>query len=79
MLRWTQNHLSFGFQPKGIGVAVTSRELKAKQAGKRVVAGRPLTTYDSGYEHSLEHWLELQDLVEAEEEEEHPAARYQAG
>jgi len=28
--------------------------------------GRPLvTSYDSGYEHSLEHWLEVKRLVEA--------------
>jgi hypothetical protein len=28
--------------------------------------GRPLvTSYDSGYEHSPEHWLEVKQLVEA--------------
>jgi hypothetical protein len=32
--------------------------------------GRPLvTSYDSGYEHSLEHWLAVQQLVEAAEAE----------
>ncbi|MFZ3212951.1 MAG: hypothetical protein WA188_15720 [Terriglobales bacterium] len=30
-------------------------------------AGRPqVTSYDSGYEFSLEHWLELRQLVDAE-------------
>ena len=33
-------------------------------------SGRPLvTSYDSGYEHSLEHWLDVQHLVEADEKE----------
>jgi hypothetical protein len=27
-----------------------------------------IQTYDSGYEHSLEHWLELQKMVAAEAE-----------
>jgi len=28
--------------------------------------GRPrVTSYDSGYEHSLEHWLEVKQMVEA--------------
>jgi hypothetical protein len=32
--------------------------------------GRPrVTSYDSGYEHSLEHWLAVQQLVEAAEAE----------
>jgi hypothetical protein len=25
-----------------------------------------ITSYDSGHEHSLEHWLELKELVEEE-------------
>jgi len=33
-------------------------------------SGRPLvTSYDSGYEHSLEHWLAVQQLAEADEKE----------
>ena len=28
-----------------------------------------VTSYDSGYEHSLEHWFEVQQLVEAADEE----------
>lgn len=48
--------------------------------GTKVVGNWPLTTYDSGYEHSPEHWIELQRLVEDEDmDEERPAARYQAG
>jgi hypothetical protein len=33
-------------------------------------SGRPLViSYDSGYEHSLEHWLDMQQLVEADDAE----------
>ncbi len=55
-----------------------SLELKAKSVTK--ADNRTVTTYDSTYEHSLEHWIELRRLVqEADEEyEQHPAARYQA-
>ncbi len=36
-------------------------------------SGRPrLTSYDSGYEHSLEHWFAVQQLVEAEPQPENP-------
>lgn len=45
--------------------------MASKPANKPPIAtpsgGRPrVTSYDSGYEHSLEHWLEVQELVEAE-------------
>jgi hypothetical protein len=34
------------------------------------VAGRPfLTSYDSGYEHSLEHWIDLQHRIEEADKE----------
>jgi hypothetical protein len=34
-------------------------------------ASRPvLTSYDSGVEHSVEHWAEVRKLVEAEDEDE---------
>ena len=37
--------------------------------------GRPrVTSYDSGYEHSLEHWLEVKQLVEAAAAETAPKA-----
>lgn len=29
----------------------------------------PVTSYDSGYEHSLEHWISVQHLVEEADEE----------
>jgi hypothetical protein len=33
-------------------------------------AGRPfVTSYDSGYEHSLEHWIDLQHRVEGADKE----------
>jgi hypothetical protein len=33
-------------------------------------AGRPhITSYDTGFEHSLEHWTEVRHLVEEAEEE----------
>lgn len=33
-------------------------------------SGPPLmTSYDSGYEHSHEHWLDVQQLLEADERE----------
>jgi hypothetical protein len=31
-----------------------------------------VTSYDSAYEHSLEHWLEVKELVRAADEEEIP-------
>ena len=38
-------------------------------------AARPFTTsYDSGYEHSLEHWLDTQRLVEEATEFKAPAS-----
>jgi hypothetical protein len=30
-----------------------------------------ITSYDSGYEHSVEHWIEVRQMVEEEESEEH--------
>ena len=42
-------------------------ELAAKSATTIPSSRRPtVTTYDSGHEFSLEHWLEVQQLVEAE-------------
>ncbi len=42
-------------------------ELATKSATATPCGGRPrVTSYDSGYEFSLEHWLEVQQLVEAE-------------
>ena len=32
------------------------------------VGRRPLTSYDSGYEHRLDHWIELQNLVREAED-----------
>ncbi len=28
-----------------------------------------ITSYDSGYEHSVEHWIEVRQMVEEESEE----------
>jgi len=28
-----------------------------------------VTSYDSGYEHSIEHWIEVREMVEASAEE----------
>jgi hypothetical protein len=40
------------------------------KGGSQPSGRRPLvTSYDSGYEHSLEHWLNVQQLVEADEKE----------
>jgi hypothetical protein len=49
---------------RGIGMV---SELAPKAAITAPSSGRPpVTSYDSGYEHSLEHWLAVQQLVEAE-------------
>ena len=40
-----------------------------------VVHGLHTTSYDSGYEHSLEHWTEVQRLVEEASEESDVPAR----
>jgi hypothetical protein len=38
--------------------------MKSESQNKTDAVGRPLpTSYDSGYEHSLNHWIELQHLV----------------
>jgi hypothetical protein len=34
----------------------------------------PVTSYDSGYEHSPEHWFEVKQLVEAADAEAAPKA-----
>jgi len=48
-------------------------ELASKPKIAAPPSGRPrVTSYDSGYEHSLEHWLEVQQLVEAEAQPESP-------
>jgi hypothetical protein len=48
------------------GIPMAS-ELASKPRIVAPPSGRPrVTSYDSGYEHSLEHWLEVQQLVEAE-------------
>jgi len=48
-------------------------ELAPKTAIATPSGGRPrVTSYDSGYEHSLEHWLAVQQLVEAEPQPESP-------
>jgi len=45
-------------------------ELAPKAAMVTPSSGRPrVTSYDSGYEHSLEHWLAVQQLVEGAEAE----------
>lgn len=41
-------------------------ELATKSPTPTPSVGRPqVTSYDSGYEFSLEHWLEVRQLVEA--------------
>ncbi len=55
---------------RGIGMV---SELAPKTATATPSGGRPrVTSYDSGYEHSLEHWLAVQQLVEAEPQPENP-------
>ena len=52
---------------RGIGMAI---ELAPKASITVPNGTRPqLTSYDSGYEHSLAHWLAVQQMVEAEEPE----------
>jgi len=42
-------------------------ELASKSPTPTPSADRPqITSYDSGYEFSLKHWLEVRELVEAE-------------
>lgn len=56
---------------RGIGMV---SELAPKAAIATPSSGRPLvTSYDSGYEHSLEHWLKVKQLVEAADAEPEPA------
>jgi len=55
---------------RGIGMV---SELAPKTATPS--SGRPrVTSYDSGYEHSLEHWLAVQQLVETESQPESPVS-----
>ena len=52
-------------------VGVFEKEEPVKE-GSQPSGRRPLvTSYDSGYEHSLEHWLNVQQLVEADEKGAH--------
>jgi hypothetical protein len=32
--------------------------------GTKIIVRPPVTSYDSGYEHSLEHWFEVRRLVD---------------
>jgi len=57
------------------GISMVS-ELETKPPIESPSTGRPLvTSYDSGYEHSLEHWLAVRQLVEAAEAEPAPARK----
>jgi hypothetical protein len=49
-------------------VAYSHAKQSSPESGVRPV----LTSYDSGYEHSLEHWVELQRLVEEADREASP-------
>jgi len=41
-----------------------SDETKSESQNRDDAVGRPLlTSYDSGYEHSLDYWIKLQHLV----------------
>ena len=42
--------------------------LSESQNSNDAVGRPPLTSYDSGYEHSLDHWIELQRLVREAED-----------
>jgi hypothetical protein len=43
--------------------------MKSESQNRTDAVGRPLlTSYDSGYEHSLDHWIELQHLVREAED-----------
>ena len=45
-------------------------EIAIKSRVEIADAGRPfLTSYDSGYEHSLEHWIDLQHRIEEADKE----------
>jgi len=51
------------------------RTTKSRSQKKTDAVGRlELTSYDSGYEHSLDHWVELQDLIRKAESGLPPAA-----
>ena len=43
-------------------------ENDTKSQGKTAVGKPQVTSYDSGYEHSFEHWIEVRRMVDAEEE-----------
>jgi len=48
-------------------------ELAPKAATTTPSGSRPrVTSYDCGYEHSLEHWVGVQQLVAAEPQPENP-------
>jgi len=45
-------------------------QIGIKSGAGIAAAGRPfLASYDSGYEHSLEHWIDLQHRVEEADKE----------
>jgi hypothetical protein len=40
----------------------------ARPQGNATTARPQITSYDSGYEHSIEHWIEVCQMVDAEAE-----------
>lgn len=50
------------------------RKTKVKAQAKTAAERPQLRSYDSGYEHSPQHWLELQKRI-GEDDRERPAAR----
>jgi hypothetical protein len=49
-------------------------EVRINLPTTQIAAGRPLlSSYDSGYEHSLEHWIDLQHRVEEADKDPLPA------
>jgi hypothetical protein len=58
------------------------RKVKKKAQVKAASGRPPLLSYDSGHEHSVQHWLELQKQIEDADRERpvvRPAVRAQAG
>ena len=55
------------------------RKGKVKAQAKATVGRPPVSSYDSGYEYSPQHWLELQKRVEEDDRERPAARRAQAG
>jgi hypothetical protein len=46
-----------------------SRKNNTKPQSKTTIARPQVTSYDSGHEHSIEHWIEVRLMVEEFEEE----------